>query len=248
MNNAMITDAVVATVKASLVADIQLRALFNTTVDTTTDVSRRLTALRGKSTLSTVSVVYSVSFDMDKMQYLDVQDGFSQMKDSFTSAIEDGQFTSTLQSNGGSLAAANGATVCLFSVNPTVTIIQLNYPSMSPTVSCRPTVTPTQLPTTRTPTRVPTTITPSQVPTTIRPTAQPTFRTSEFYSVQSIVFKISNIFLFSEPHSVDYPAQVDSGRDIHPYQLTDSHCEFRHPNGLRGIRVLRSANKGSGVE
>jgi hypothetical protein len=169
LNNKITLGAVISTVKASLVPDVQLRVLFNTTVDAITDLS-----------LSAVSVVYSVSFDMDRMQYLDVADGFSQMKSSFTAAIEDGQFNSTLQANGGSLAAASGATVCVFSFDPVVTIIQLKYPSMAPTVSCRPTVRPTQQPTTTRPTCLPTTIMPSRVPTTIRPTAQPTFRTSEY--------------------------------------------------------------------
>jgi hypothetical protein len=179
---------VINTIKACLVYDEKLRGYFNVSIDSVSDGNRRLgiATLRGKNkerTLSNAQIKYSVSFDVDKQQYLDASDGYSQMTTTFSKSVEDGLFTLTLRANAGTssvLSTATGATSVTAVTPASVKYVQLLYPSMSPTVSCRPTVTPTQLPTTRTPTRVPTTAAPTVTPTTIAPTAQPTFKTSKF--------------------------------------------------------------------
>ncbi len=177
--------ALIATVKTCLVPDASLRAAFNVTISSVSDDTRRLTALRGKSkahVLSNAHVKYGISFDVDKQQYLNSADGYSQMTSSFSNAASSGLFTTTLHSTAGSgsvLLAATGATTVASVSQYTEKFIQLMYPSFAPTVSCRPTVTPTQQPSTRTPTRVPTTTAPTVTPTTRAPTAQPTFKTSK---------------------------------------------------------------------
>jgi hypothetical protein len=170
--------ALISTVKASLVPEAGLRASFNVTVDSVSDDSRRLSALRGKSrqlVASSAQVRYAVSFDVDKQQYLNAADGYSQMTSSYSAAIVNGQFSSTLHANaqsGSPLASATGATTAVYSAY-IVNYIQLMYPSFAPTVSCRPTVAPTR------------------VPTTATPTAKPTFRTSE---IDASLFFISLTF------------------------------------------------------
>jgi hypothetical protein len=191
--------ALISTVKASLVPEAGLRASFNVTIDSVSDDNRRLSALRGKNkqlVVSTAQVQYAVSFDVDKQQYLDAADGYSQMTSSYSVAISDGQFSSTLHTyaqSGSPLVSATGATTSVYSAY-SVKYIQLMYPSFAPTVSCRPTVTPTQQPSTRTPTRVPTTTSPTVTPTTIAPTALPTFKTSKIdncilFCYLSLIFK-----------------------------------------------------------
>ncbi len=163
---------VVATVKECLVSSPSLRSSFNVTLSSTssTNVVR---SLRGKTAQSTVDLVYSISFDVDRQQYLTAADGYSQMTQFFDTSIQaGGLFTSTLQIKAGSnseLSSASGATSAVYSSFNTIEV-QLLSPSFAPTVSFRPTVTPTQQPTTRIPTRLPTTAT---------PTAFPTFKTSE---------------------------------------------------------------------
>jgi hypothetical protein len=177
----------VNTIKACLVRDETLRGHFNVSIDSVSDDSRRLgaVALRGTSryhTLSSVLITYSVSFDVDKQQFQDSSDGYAQMTTTFATSVEDGLFTQTLRAIAGSnsvLSTATGATSVATVTSASVKYIQLMYPSFAPTVSCRPTVTPTQQPSTRTPTQVPTTTAPTVTPTTRAPTAQPTFKTSK---------------------------------------------------------------------
>jgi hypothetical protein len=211
----------IATVKACLVPDASQRANFNVSIASVVDVDRRLTTLRGKNNvkvLPNTQVKLSVSFDVDKLQYLNSADGYSQMTTSFSSAASSGLFTSTLQTNAGGdsvLSTATGSTTVAAISLYVEHIIQLMYPSFAPTVSCRPTVTPTQLPTTRNPTRLPTTMAPTATPTTIAPTAMPTFKTSKF--IDAFVLKYPYSVVHSESYSVDYSSGADSCRGFHDY-------------------------------
>jgi hypothetical protein len=190
------------TVKACLVTDETLRRFFNVSIDSVSDDARRLGAvgLRRKSierTLSNAQIKYSVSFDVDKQQYQDSSDGYSQMTTTFMTSVGGGLFTQTMRASAGSnsvLSTATGATTVASITPASVKYVQLLYPSMSPTVSCRPTVTPTQLPTTRTPTRVPTTTAPTVTPTTVAPTAMPTFKTSKMRSFDLNLWCKNNSF------------------------------------------------------
>ncbi len=177
--------ALVNTVKSCLVTAGSNTGSFNVTITSIKDSARRLNSktFRGKETQAVVgvSVDFKVSFDVDKQQYLNVNDGLDSMKSNFNSNAASGVFDTTLKVNapaGSPLSGVSGATSAVIGTAEIKTILLL-YPTMQPTVSCRPTVTPTQQPSTRTPTRVPTTTAPTVTPTTRAPTAQPTFKTSK---------------------------------------------------------------------
>jgi hypothetical protein len=223
----------ISTVKACLVSDLLLRATFNVTVSSATTLGRKLSTsggLRGKKTvLSTASVVYLVSFDVDKQQYLTATDGYSQMTTSFSTSVQGDKFTSTLQANAVSgsntaLASASGAVSATYSQFTTRTV-QLLYPSFAPTVSCRPTVIPTQQPSTRTPTRAPTTIAPTRLPTTAMPTALPTFRTGESFIVPCVP-QLKFIPIYSKSNPLDCASRAECRGDFHRHKLTDDDRDF----------------------
>jgi hypothetical protein len=185
--------ALVDTVKSCLVTDGSIGS-FNVTVMSVKDTARRLNSksLRGKKNVQAagVAIDFSVSFDVDKQQFLDVDDGLNSMKNNFNSNAASGVFDTTLKANvpvGSPLTAATGSSSAVVGTAEVKTVLLL-YPTMQPTISCRPTVTPTQLPTTTKPTTKPTTIMPTPLPTTASPTFIPTFRTS----------KLSHLFYIKE--------------------------------------------------
>jgi hypothetical protein len=154
--------ALIATVKTCLVPEASSTSSFNVTVTSVTSQDRRLelnSLLRQRQdVLSGVSVVFSVSFDVDKLNYLDASDGVNKMQTSFNTNAANGKFDSILRNNaasGSPLQAVSGASSALVGAT-TIKIIQLMHPSVQPTVSCRPTVRPTQSPTTAAPTFMPT--------------------------------------------------------------------------------------------
>eukprot|EP01034_Spumella_vulgaris_P047563 gene47563-biopygen38562 len=176
--------ALVDTVKACLVTDSRTGS-FNVTITSVTDNSRRLQGYlrlrtHKKNQLSGgVSIKFTVSFDVDKQQFLNADDGMSKMKNNFNANAASGVFDTTLQTNTPSdspLADATGATSCVTGT-PAIQLIQLMYPSMQPTFSCSPTVLPTVPPTTFKPTLRPTTVNPTPLPTTAAPTFMPTMKT-----------------------------------------------------------------------
>eukprot|EP01034_Spumella_vulgaris_P047487 gene47487-biopygen34267 len=122
--------ALIKTVKECLVSDPTMRSYFNVTIDAVADVNRRLTSLRGKNTQddSKAQVKYSVTFDVDKQQYLNAATGYTQMTTSFSDSLVSGFFTATLQENLGrdsTLSEATAATTAVYSqpMSPTLSII-----------------------------------------------------------------------------------------------------------------------------
>ncbi len=118
------------------------------------------------SLFSGVVVKFTVVFDMDEQQFLDVDDGISQIIASITAAASTNQFTETLQTNalGGLLSSAVGGSSVSYTA-PVTKTVDLFHPTMQPTVSSKPSVLPTIRPSTQKPTLMPTTTVPSFAPT-----------------------------------------------------------------------------------
>jgi hypothetical protein len=128
------------------------------------------------------SITFQIAFDVDRLQYNDAAQGYSQMTTLFTSNAASGGFNMKLQTNAAGLASlltVKGTSTAMYSTY-WLTFVQLRSPSMQPSISVSPSVTPTQQPTTRTPTLLPTTTDPTMQPTTPTPTFAPTFKTCEF--------------------------------------------------------------------
>eukprot|EP01034_Spumella_vulgaris_P036544 gene36544-biopygen31060 len=129
--------------------------------------------------IADTSVTFKVWFSLRSLSFASADAGYSQMTALFSGNAASGVFNTRLQTNGAglsSIASVSGATSAVFS-SYTAAEIMLKFPTMSPTVTIAPSVSPTPQPSTRTPTRIPTTTTPTVQPTTLTPTALPTFKT-----------------------------------------------------------------------
>jgi len=164
----------IETFKSSLGSDPALTALMNVTIASISEsATRRLGGnLKGRDAharvrlQSGVDVKFKVEFDVDQQQFLNVDDGVAKITTQFTAVASSGNFTETLQAKAGEgiLASAVGAETATF-LPPETKLVPLFNPTMQPTVSSKPSVIPTLIPTTVKPTLLPTTTVPSFMPT-----------------------------------------------------------------------------------
>ncbi len=160
----------IATFKSSLGPDPALTKFINVTIASMTDTStRRLENLRAtpvRLLARGVRVKFRIRFNVDKQQFLNVDDGISQITTKFAADAYNGVFTQNLNANaeGGDLSAATGDTNMTYTA-PEVETFALFNPTMQPTVSSKPSVLPTIRPSTQKPTLQPTTTVPSFAPT-----------------------------------------------------------------------------------
>jgi hypothetical protein len=129
----------------------------------------------------TATVGFIVSFEVEKMGYASAQDGFTQMTNSYNILQRNGVFIDQLHSTSSPYLKevyVFGGGGQSFFTGPTVTVIELKFPSFAPTVSPAPSARPTGRPT---PTYSPSTILPTLAPNSRAPTVLPTFRTSKLF-------------------------------------------------------------------
>jgi hypothetical protein len=164
----------IETFKSSLGSDPAMTALMNVTIASITEsATRRLGGnLKGRDAKtrvrlqSGIDVKFKVVFDVDQQQFLDVNDGVTKITAQFTAVVSHGNFTDTLQAKAGDgvLASAVGAETATF-LPPETKLVALFHPTMQPTISSKPSVLPTTMPSTQKPTLMPTTTVPSFMPT-----------------------------------------------------------------------------------
>ncbi len=163
-------DILIATFKSSLGSDANLTAHMNVTIASVSDnVTRRLRGNNNQHrihSLSGVNIKFKIMFDVDRQQYLNVDDGINQITTHCAADASSGNFTKKLhiRANGGALSAAEGGSTSTYTPPETKTIA-LFHPTMQPTVSSKPSVLPTRMPSTQKPTLQPTTVVPSFAPT-----------------------------------------------------------------------------------
>jgi hypothetical protein len=158
----------IETFKSSLGQDANLTTHMNVSIASISDIpNRRLRENNQQIRLqSGVDVKFKIAFDVDKQQFLNVDDGISKITTKFTADASSGLFTETLHNNAqeGPLSTAVGASTIIHTAPETKTVA-LFYPTMQPTVSSKPSVLPTIMPSTQKPTLRPTTAVPSFAPT-----------------------------------------------------------------------------------
>lgn len=169
----------VATFRTSLGSDPELTKAMNVSIDLITDTTeegRRLMNTREQAgqqlrvrLLSGVSITFKVVFNVDQQQFLNVDDGMNQTTTKFAADARSGQITRNLNANAeeGVLSTAVGATTMTYTA-PIVTTFALLNPTMLPSVSPKPTVVSTTVPSTQKPTWLPSTTVPSYRPTGIK--------------------------------------------------------------------------------